>query len=134
MVNWPIIIVIVSQESIHPRQNITNIGRLQSIIANHIFEDIPHTFDHIQIIYKNVINRVPETRVSQLLRLQHLLDYDITHCVEHVFGQLFYPGQFPEIVQFFHIQDIAHIEGSQHLLRFVDGFLRQSRPRQLDIF
>lgn len=126
MINRPVIVVKIFQEPVHASQDIARIRRFQPPIAHHVFEDIPHTLDHIQIVDENVVNGVAETSVDEFRRFQHLLNNRITHDIEHLFGQLLHPRQLAEIVQLFHVQDIAHIEGRQHLLGLVHGILRQN--------
>ena len=126
MVNRPVIVVKVFQEPVHASQDIARIRRFQPAVAHQVFEDIPHTLHHVQIVDENIVNGVAETGMDEFRRFQHLLDDRITHDIEDLFGQLFHPRQLAEIVQLFHVQNIAHVEGRQHLLGLVHGILRQN--------
>ena len=128
MINWSIIIVVVFQTSIHTNQYVAHVRRFQMPIAHHIFQNIPQTLDHIQVVNKYIVNGVTETGVDETRRIQHLLNNPITHNIEHLFRQLLHPVQFPEIIQLFHIQNVAHIEPGQYFVGLVHGILRQNTP------
>jgi hypothetical protein len=128
MINRPIIIVVIFQASIHTSQYITYICRFQMSIAHHIFQNIPQTLDHIQVVNKYVVNGVAETGVDETRRIQHLLNDPITHNIEHLFWQLLHPVQFPEIIQLFHIQNVAHIEPGQYFVGLIHSILCQNTP------
>ena len=125
MVNRTVIVVKVFQEPVHTSQDVAYIGGYEPTIPHHIFQDVPHTLHHVQIVDENVVDGVAKTGMDEFRRFQHLLNDRITHDIEHLFGQLLHPRQLPEIVQLFHIQDIAHIQRRQDLVGLVHGVLCQ---------
>lgn len=134
MINRPIVIVVIFQAPIHTSQYVTHVRAIQMPIVHHIFQNIPQTLDHIQIVNKYVVNGIAETGMDQTRRVQHLLDNPITHNIEHLFRQLLNPAQFPEIIKLFHIQNVAHVELGQYFVSLVHGILRQNTPATTGYF